>query len=56
MESHTAFGLKHGLFREELAEIAYITSALNAGAAAAHGMMAMKLYEHAVESAAVAKA
>lgn len=51
MESHTAFGVKHGLTPAELAEIVYITSALNAGAAAAHGMLAMKLYEHAAEAA-----
>lgn len=31
----------------ELAETVYITAALRAGGGAAHGMMAMKLYENA---------
>lgn len=51
LESHTAALQRLGATKEELAEVTYITSALCAGAAAAHGMLAMKLFEHATESA-----
>lgn len=56
LDTHTGLAFKHGATKEELAEVVYVTSALCAGAAAAHGMLAMKLYEHAAESAATAKA
>ena len=51
LETHTAALQKLGATKEELAEVVYITSALCAGAAAAHGMLAMKLFEHATEAA-----
>jgi alkylhydroperoxidase/carboxymuconolactone decarboxylase family protein YurZ len=45
LETHTGKARKLGVSPEELSEIVYITAALRAGAAAAHGTMAMKLYE-----------
>jgi AhpD family alkylhydroperoxidase len=50
LETHTAAARRLGATKEELAEVVYITSALCAGAAAAHGLLAMKLYEHAAET------
>lgn len=47
LETHTAKAKQLGVTPAELAEVVYVTAALRAGAAAAHGMMAMKLYEHA---------
>lgn len=47
LETHTAKARQLGVTAEELAEVVYVTAALRAGAAAAHGMMAMKMYEHA---------
>lgn len=44
LETHTAAAVKLGATKEELAEVVYITSAMRAGAAAAHGMLAMKLF------------
>jgi AhpD family alkylhydroperoxidase len=56
LETHTGLAQKHGVTPEELAEIVYIASALKAGAAAAHGMLAMKLYMHAADAATAAAA
>ena len=50
LESHTAAAARLGATAEEIAELTYITAALNAGAAAAHGMLAMRLYREAVEA------
>lgn len=47
LETHTAKARQLGVTEAELAEAVYVTAALRAGAAAAHGMMAMKLFEHA---------
>jgi AhpD family alkylhydroperoxidase len=47
LETHTAKARQLGVTAEELSETVYVTAALRAGAAAAHGMMAMKLFEHA---------
>lgn len=47
LETHTAKARQLGVTEAELAEAVYVTAALRAGAAAAHGMMAMKLYENA---------
>lgn len=52
LETHTAKAHQLGVSPEEIAEVVYIAAALRAGAAAAHGMMAMKMYEHAGEEAA----
>lgn len=56
LETHTAKAKALGVSAAELAELVYITAALRAGAGAAHGMMAMKLFERAsdVGSAGVA--
>jgi AhpD family alkylhydroperoxidase len=50
LETHTAAAVKLGASKEELAEVVYIASAMRAGAAAAHGMLAMKLFETAVKA------
>ena len=47
LQTHTAKARQLGVTEAELAEAVYVTAALRAGAAAAHGMMAMKLFEHA---------
>ena len=54
LESHTAAAVKLGASKEELAEVVYIASAMRAGAAAAHGMLAMKLFESASQADAAA--
>ncbi|MEO6985991.1 MAG: carboxymuconolactone decarboxylase family protein [Paralcaligenes sp.] len=51
LETHTAKARKLGVSPEELAETVYIAAALRAGAAAAHGMMALKLYQNAAPAA-----
>ncbi|THD49032.1 MAG: carboxymuconolactone decarboxylase family protein [Bradyrhizobium sp.] len=51
LDVHTKRALAAGASREEIAEAAFIASALRAGAAAAHGLLALKLYD---EHAAVA--
>lgn len=50
LDTHTAAAAKLGATAAEIAELTYIAAALNAGAAAAHGMLAMKLYKNAVEA------
>lgn len=52
LESHTAKAKDLGVTKEELAETVYVVAALRAGAAAAHGMMSMKLYAAAQTAAA----
>ena len=45
IEVHAKSAKKAGATREELAEVTFIAAALRAGAAATHGLMALKLYE-----------
>ena len=45
IEVHAKSARKAGATREELAEVTFIAAALRAGAAATHGLMALKLYE-----------
>lgn len=45
LDVHTANAKKAGATREEIAEVAFITAALRAGAAVTHGTLALKLYE-----------
>ena len=52
IESHTAAAARLGASKQEIAEVVYIASAMRAGAAAAHGMLAMKLFMDASESVA----
>lgn len=47
LETHTAKAKAAGASQEELAETVYVTAALRAGAAAAHGMMAMRMFTDA---------
>lgn len=45
IEVHTKAAKKAGASREEVAEASLLAAALRAGAAATHGLMALKLYE-----------
>lgn len=45
LDVHTANAKKAGATREEIAEVAFITAALRAGAAVTHGTLALKLFE-----------
>ena len=45
IEVHTKAAKKAGATREEVAEASLLAAALRAGAAATHGLMALKLYE-----------
>jgi AhpD family alkylhydroperoxidase len=45
LDVHTANAKKAGASREEIAEVAFITAALRAGAAVTHGTLALKLFE-----------
>jgi len=47
LETHTRAAAKVGATPQEVAEVVYVTSALRAGAGAAHGLLAMKLFEGA---------
>ena len=47
LETHTKAAAKLGATPQEIAEVVYVTAAMRAGAGAAHGMLAMKLYESA---------
>jgi AhpD family alkylhydroperoxidase len=47
LETHTAKATKAGVTQEELAEAVYVTAALRAGGAAAHGLMAMRMFTEA---------
>lgn len=51
LDVHTRRALAAGATREEIAEATFIASALRAGAAAAHGLMALRLFdEHALQT------
>lgn len=45
LDAHTASAKKAGVTPEEIAEVAFITAALRAGAAVTHGTLALKLFE-----------
>ena len=45
LDVHTRNAKKAGATREEVAEAAFISAALRAGAAATHGALAMKLFD-----------
>lgn len=47
LETHTTKARSVGVTRDELAETVYVTAALRAGGAAAHGMMAMRMFTQA---------
>lgn len=47
MDDHVAAAKQSGVSKGELAEAALISSALRAGAAGAHGGLALKLYDRA---------
>lgn len=48
LDVHTRRAFGAGATREEIAEVTFIAAALRAGAAAAHGLLALRLYdEHA---------
>jgi AhpD family alkylhydroperoxidase len=47
LDVHTAAAKKAGATREELAETVHISSALRAGAALTHGLLALKLFDKA---------
>lgn len=50
IDAHTKNALKAGASREEIAETVFITSALKAGAAVGHGLLAMRLFDEAKEA------
>lgn len=52
MEDHVAGAKKTGASKEELSETILIAAALRAGAAGAHGGLAMKMYDAAPEPGA----
>jgi AhpD family alkylhydroperoxidase len=45
IDAHVENAVKAGATKEELAETVFIASALRAGAAVGHGLLAMKLFE-----------
>ena len=47
IHAHAQAAKKAGATREEIAETAFLTAALRAGAAATHGTMALKLFDEA---------
>src|SRR5436190_22888992 len=47
IDAHVKGAKKAGASREEIVETAFLAAALRAGGAAAHGMLALKLYDEA---------
>jgi len=47
IDAHTKNAVKAGASREEIAETVFIASALRAGAAVGHGLLAMRLFDAA---------
>ena len=47
IDAHTKAAKKAGATREEIAETAFLAAALRAGGAAAHGTLALRLYDEA---------
>jgi AhpD family alkylhydroperoxidase len=50
IEAHTKNAATAGASREEIAEVTFITSALQAGAAVGHGLLALRLFDEANSS------
>jgi AhpD family alkylhydroperoxidase len=48
IDAHTKNAAKAGATREEIAEAAFIASALRAGAAVGHGLLALRLFDEAL--------
>jgi AhpD family alkylhydroperoxidase len=51
IEDHTRHARRAGATRAELAEVVFIAAALRAGAAAGHGLMALRLFDTAAAPA-----
>ena len=47
LEAHTRAAKAAGATREELAEAVFVSAALRAGAAATHGLLALRLFDQA---------
>jgi AhpD family alkylhydroperoxidase len=47
IDAHTKNAVKAGASREEIAETVFIASALRAGAAVGHGLLALRLFDEA---------
>ncbi|NVD99076.1 carboxymuconolactone decarboxylase family protein [Massilia sp. BJB1822] len=54
IDVHTRYAAAAGATREEIAETAFIASALRAGAAVGHGLLALRLFDAAAQGAAPA--
>jgi len=52
LDVHTRRAYEAGVSREEIAEAAFIAAAMRAGAAAAHGLLALRLYDEHARAAA----
>ena len=50
LDAHTKNAAAAGATREEIAEVAFIAAALRAGAAASHGLLALRLFDEAATS------
>ena len=48
IDAHAKNAARAGATREEIAEAVFIASALRAGAAVGHGLLALRLYDEAV--------
>ena len=48
IDAHTKNAAKAGATREEIAEVVFITTALRAGAAVGHGLLALRLFDEPV--------
>lgn len=49
IDAHTRNARKEGATREEIAETVFIAAALRAGAAVGHGLLALRLFDEAVD-------
>jgi alkylhydroperoxidase/carboxymuconolactone decarboxylase family protein YurZ len=56
IETHVSAARKAGASAEELAETVFVTAAMRAGDAVAHGRLAMKIFERAEQPAVAAGA
>ena len=50
IDAHTRNALKEGAMREEIAETVFIAAALRAGAAVGHGLLALRLFDEAMDA------
>jgi AhpD family alkylhydroperoxidase len=48
IDAHTRNAAKAGATREEIAEVTFITAALQAGSAVGHGLLALRLFDQAL--------